>query len=121
MLASINGVDITKHILASTYDVNNEEIYNEWEDGYYIKHRDYLRDKVTGAFNLKFLKGTTDYVDFISLIEGAKRNGIIPMKVFVSNLNTEKTIDAYYSFRPVVRKNFADKVYDQFTFYLEER
>lgn len=121
MLASINGTDITKHIIASTYNVNNIDDYNEWKDGWHRKHRDVIRERVIGSFDLKFLKGTNDYSDFVSLVERAKVNGSITMQVYVSNKNIEKTIDAYCDFAPTLRKNVGMKDHEQFTFALEER
>lgn len=121
MLASINGTDITKHIVASTYNVNSIEDYVTWKDGWRKKHKDVFRELAVGSFDLKFLKGTTDYADFVALVESAKVNGSIPMTVYVSNKNIEKSIDAYCDFTPTVRKNVGMKDHEQFTFVLEER
>lgn len=121
MLASIGGIDITKHIIASTYNVNSTEDCVTWKDGWRKKHKNVFREVVVGSFDLKFLKGTSDYTDFVDLIEGAKANGSISMTVYVSNKNSEKTIDAYCDFAPTVRKNVGAKEHEQFTFILEER
>ena len=121
MLASINGIDITKYIIASTYNVNNIDDYVEWKDAWHKKHRNIIRGRVSGSFDLKFLKGTTDYSDFVALIENSKVYGSLTMTVYVSNKNMEKSIDAYCDFAPTVRKSFDEKTHEQFTFVLEER
>ena len=121
MLALINGTDITKHIIASTYNVNCIDEYDEWKDGWHITHREFIRERVIGSFDLKFLKGTSDYANFVSLVENAKVNGCLSMNVYVSNKNIAKTIDAYCNYTPTLRKNVGVKEHEQFTFILEER
>ena len=122
MLAQINGFDFTPYIVTSTYEVNSEKEYHQWQDANYNYHKELKRKRVVGEFELKFPSdGNVTYTKFIDALRSAEAGERIDITLFVANENTIRTISAYYSFNPVLRKNYAGKkVYDSFAFNLEE-
>ena len=122
MLVTINGIDITKYITTASYEVNSENIYEEWQDADYVTHREIIREKVSGEFELKFPSdGGHAYAEFIELLKQNTASGKIPITVFVNNRNEYRTFNAYYEFAPTMRRNYMNrKVYENADFELEE-
>lgn len=52
MLAIIGSTDITKHIVADSYNIDAADVYEEWLDGNYRKHREVVRSRVSGSFSV---------------------------------------------------------------------
>lgn len=67
--------DYTSKIELPSYDVNYEDITEDWEDANYYTHRIIPRRKVVGKFNLWF-SNLEEYNTFMYLIQKSKeRNG----------------------------------------------
>ncbi len=108
MLYSINGIDITKNIITNSYSMNAEDVYEEWTDANYRKHREVIRQRVGGRFTLKFLTEET-YTDFVSLVANCKSaSGSVPVTAFVTNQNREVEAEMYIAFSPQVYKTKAN-------------
>lgn len=122
MVAKIIGFDFSPYIVTSTYEVNSEKEYYTWQDGNYSYHKELKRKRVVGEFEIKFpADGNVTYTKFIEALKSVEANEVIGITLFVTNENVERTIFAYYSFYPVLRKNYqGKKVYDSFKFELEE-
>lgn len=95
--------------------------YNEWMDANGVKHKDKVRDRIIGTFDLKF-RLESDYAAFIELIKeniiGANK---IEMYVYVNNKNEATVKNFYIDYKPVLFKNFGgNKCYKQFTFAIGE-
>ena len=120
MLIKIAGLDISKNIMTDSYDVNESNIYNSWEDGNWITHRDIVRTKISGKFILKY-NTEHEYMAFVEHVKANSNNGILPMTVYVNNINAEKDIMAFFEYMPSVRKDLKSKNFMTFEFALEER
>ena len=122
MLASINGTDITQYILAESYNVNQKNEFNEWTDANKVNHHDIIRTRVSGEFELQFKIGDeTPYNNFVTLIKNNTVSGVLPITVFVNNINETKAINAFYEYLPVMVKNVrSNKMYKSFKLSLEE-
>ena len=122
MLAEINGFDFTPFIIASTYDVNSTKEYFEWQDANYNNHKELKRTRVTGGFELRIpADGNITYSKFINALKTETICERVDIKLFVNNENEIRTISSYYSFKPILRKNYkGKKIYDSFRFELEE-
>lgn len=122
MLASINGTDITQYVLSESYKINQKNEYNEWTDANRVNHRDIIRTRVEGAFELQFKIGDEiPYNNFVALIKDNTVSGVLPITVFVNNINETKEINVFYEYLPVMVKNVrSNKYYKSFKLSLEE-
>jgi len=122
MLVKINDTDITQYILSETYDMNQSDVYVEWTDANYIDHRNIVRTRVEGKFEVKFLL-QRNYDSFVELINSNKTvGGYIPLTVYVNNQVTTKKIDAFCEFKPIILKDYGDgKIYKSFKIEVKER
>lgn len=85
-------IDITPYIEGMTYEVNNETVFDTWEDANYTTHYEVDRTRINGSF--KVLLYTREiYNIFVDLIQknmtsntsGGKKAGLVHMKVQVNN------------------------------------
>lgn len=53
-LFKINEKDFTNNILLPTYKVNKNGVYITWEDSQHKEHKKYVRDKISGDFQMYF-------------------------------------------------------------------
>lgn len=89
-------VDFTSHIVAPTYDVNYEDINEDWEDANYVTHRIVPRTKVKGSLELQFAS-KYDYNNFIRLLQLNSKingNGYTQLRLQVNN-NLEDSEDLF--------------------------
>ena len=121
-MASINGTDITQYILSESYNINQKNEYNEWTDANRVNHRDIIRTRISGEFELQFKIGDeTPYNNFVTLLKDNTASGVLPIAVFVNNINESKTINVFYEYLPVMAKNVrSNKTYKSFKLSLEE-
>lgn len=94
--------DYSNHVIAGTYEVNNEPQYTTWDDAGRIEHRFKQRDKVVGSFDM-FFRTASDYATFKSDLDANRSttNDSVNMTVKVNDLNQDKTINAFISFKLV--------------------
>ena len=124
LLVSINGIDLTPHIIAESYDINSYEEYAlEWTDANGVSHKHLLREKVKGKFTMKFLyDGGVSYKNFVNLIASNKVENRINIELYVNNLDKTKQINAYITFNPIVERSLTSgKRYKKFNVEVEER
>lgn len=121
MLVKIGTTDITRHIIAESYAVNEEDVYNEWTDANKVTHRDVVRQKIAGAFTLKF-NTEEEYSSFVNLIKTSRIAGcVLPMTVYVVNADENRETELIYSFQPRVAKSLPrGKTYQSFDFEVEQ-
>ena len=121
MLVKIGTTDITKHIIAESYDVNEEDVYNEWTDANKVKHRDVTRQKIVGTFTLKF-NTDKEYAYFVNLIKTSRTAArLLPMTVYVVNADENREVKMIYSFKPKVARSLTGgKTYQSFDFEVEQ-
>lgn len=75
-----------------------------------------------GEFELQFKIGDeTPYNDFVTLLMDNTVSSVLPITVFVNNINESKTINVFYEYLPVMVKNVrSNKYYKSFKLSLEE-
>lgn len=89
-LYTINWVDFTDCIKLPTYDVNSEDINEDWDDANYETHRIVTRKRISGKFEMIF-PTMTRYKEFLNYLELSKQlngSGIayVELKVHVNNV-----------------------------------
>lgn len=122
MLVSINGTDITSHILANSYEVNSKPIYKEWTDANYTIHRSRYRDRVSGKFDLKF-SNLADYQAFVELLDDNTigSNEII-LTVYVNNIDDTVTKTFFWNSEVKLSKAVNNtKRFEKFAFEITEK
>lgn len=121
MLAKINNTDITKWIITSTYEVNLEDVMNTWEDANKVTHRDIIRQKVKGRFDLSFAN-RAECEEFVKLIKDNRLpDKRLLMTLRALNENEERTVYVFYSLAPTLYKNRAKgKYWEIVTMEVEE-
>jgi len=68
--------DFTQNVELPSYDVNNEDVNEDWEDANYFTHRVRVRGKASGKLNLIFAD-LKSYNEFMLLLKRNKeRNGV---------------------------------------------
>lgn len=118
----INNVDYTKHITVPSWKVNSFDIYETWEDGNWVTHREKHRSKVKGTFTMYF-DDITEFDNFMNALQTQKTSeGYIIATVYVTNLNTTKSGNFYIDCDPANNKPLFDKTrHDGFDVTIEER
>lgn len=85
MVFKINLTDFSDHVIAGSYKVNSEPIYTEWTDANGTAHREKIRDKVSGSFDMWY-RTAEGYNGFVSTIsENTRLNLTLPLTVLVNN------------------------------------
>ena len=122
MLASINGTDISAYIQESTYKMNQENVYEEWEDASHYTHREQLRTRVVGSFELVFVQ-ESDLTSFLTLMNNnMDTNKRLTISVFVSNINAFNEYVMFADFESISDRSISNSYfYKRFSLALAER
>ena len=123
MVFAIGENDYSSKVMMDTFNVNQIDIYTQWEDANGRTHRDVYRKKIQGEFDM-MISNLTEYQAFISDCQHHTTNGgFIPCKVAVNNLNEENVLaDLFASYTPIrTRNSNYTKGYMSFTVTIEER
>lgn len=96
ILATIGGTNITKYIIKDSYEINNEPVYEAWQDGNFREHRIYTRNKIIGKFDVIFFDTNNGaYQSFLSTLASATSNHLTTMGLFVLNDSSFQALQAY--------------------------
>jgi hypothetical protein len=98
-LVVVNSTDITNYIIKDTYEVNSEPVYTSWEDGNYVEHRVYPRDKVRGSFEIITFGATprTAFVAFLNILKAATTNHVLTIGLYVQNEGVFRALNCFYT------------------------
>lgn len=101
MLFSIDGLDFTHCIKMGTYEVNKNDVYNEWTDGFGINHHDIYRTRIQGSFEMYFTN-ESEYYDFLNYVDVNKEaGGYLPVSLFINNKNDwENNVKIFLTMSP---------------------
>lgn len=122
ILASINGTDISNYIQESTYEINQRDVYKGWMDANYNIHREKIRTRVVGSFDLVFLT-ETDYTAFLTLLNtNTDASGMLTITLYVTNINASASYNVFFEFENNVNREIsANYFYKRCTMDIEER
>ena len=120
----INRTDISKHIVVGTYQINAQDVFEEWVDGNYNNRREVIRDRVAGTFEVYF-RNKDEYSEFVQLIEESKtEEGWMECEVAVNNRDKMYSNRAIYikKMEPMRDRAITGRDYfPQFEVEIEER
>lgn len=113
-LFKIGTTDLTRNIVQNTYAVNNLPIYKEYKDANEQTHRRFLRNKVSGTFEMVF-EDMTDFATFQSLVESSRSttNHSVTCTVYDNISGTTMTINAFLDYRLTAKQALDLKEYYQ--------
>lgn len=118
----VGSTDYSAHVIAGTYEVNNEPVLYEWTDARKILHSRKIRDKVVGSFDM-FFRTVTEYNAFKSVLDDAKSSTdeAYTLSVTVNDTAEQETITAKVSFKLVRNIDGAwNDYFERFTVNIEE-
>lgn len=123
MVFAIGENDYSDKVLMDTYNVNQIDVFTQWEDANGIMHRDVYRKKITGSFDMQISK-LSEYQTFIQDVQShIQDGGYVTCKVAVNNLNVENVqANLFIDYAPIrTRNSNYTKGYMSFTVTIEER
>lgn len=120
----LNDVDYSDHVIASEYNINFKNIYQEWTDGGQVKHRDIVAQKLVGTFQMYF-ETASELQTFVTALAGCKTSAnTYPVKLKANNnavASLQASRNVFIDFEPVRKRNPAwDDVFDIFEVTIEE-
>lgn len=91
----IGTTDLTSYVDIQNYNVNEEDVFEEWQDGNWITHRVSIRKRKAGTVVLGFKKAT-DFTTFVGLLTSQRNvNGYYPVTAYINNTGTTETFNAF--------------------------
>lgn len=121
MFKIANITEYGDKILLDTYNVNQIEVYTQWDDANGDHHRSIYKRRISGTFTMKFASAT-EYKAFLLDVKNNTRNGgSVPVRLFVNDLDEERTGYFFIDFQPVLsRNNNYTKGFLEFAVNIEE-
>ena len=120
MIFIVGTTDYSANVVSGSYKVNNDPVYNEWTDGNGIVHRQKVRDKVVGSFDM-FFRSLSDYNDFLTVLNNATSDEQTLLTVSVNNTGANKASCFFVSHDPVRNLDGSWSDYmEQFTLNITE-
>lgn len=96
--------DFSNKILRGTYNVQKKDVTFDWEDGNKVEHRDPLRTRVEGTFQM-FFADFDEYNDFLTEMAKVKTGTIYILTVYAINTNEAVVGNYFLDFAPELRQN----------------
>lgn len=91
----IGTTDLTDYADIQNFNINKQDVFQEWTDGNWIDHRDIVRTRIAGSFQLGF-KDSADWSAFLALLTSQKDEaGYYPVTTYVNNTGAAETINAF--------------------------
>lgn len=122
-LFKIGTTDLTGHVVQNTWKVNKLPVYKTYKDANEETHKRFLRDKVSGSFQLVF-KDLAEYAAFNTLIN-SKRSAssfTVPCTVYDNISGTQISINAFLDYDLTVKQSAGlDEYIEPFDVKIEEQ
>lgn len=122
MVFKIENIDLSAYVLAENYKVNSKDVTDTYEDARGRLHKQKIRSKIAGNFEMLFLK-KSDYDDFITILNTKKNvNGYYTCTVAVNNTNEIVTDGFFIDVEPSrTRASNGIHQFEKFKVQIEER
>lgn len=122
MFKIANNTEYGDKILMDTYNVNQIEVYTQWDDANGDHHRSIYKQRISGTFTMKFASSAEYKAFLLDKDLYTYTGGYVPVRLFVNNLDAEKTGNFFIDFQPVLtRNNNYTKGFLEFAVNIEER
>ncbi len=120
----LNTTDYSAHVVAESYAINYEDVYQEWTDGGQVKHRDVIGRKLRGTMQMYF-KSQSDLQTFLTALVNCKTTAsTYPVQLKANNDTVDSLVaskNVFLDFKPVRKRDatWAD-VFEVFEVTVEE-
>lgn len=120
----LNTTDYSAHVVAESYAINYEDVYQEWIDGGQVKHRDVIGRKLRGTMQMYF-KSQSDLQTFLTALANCKTTAsTYPVQLKANNDTVDSLVaskNVFLDFKPVRKRDatWAD-VFEVFEVTVEE-
>ncbi|MBP3753597.1 MAG: hypothetical protein J6I66_01925 [Lachnospiraceae bacterium] len=117
----IGETDYSDHVIAGSYKVNNVPVTEDWTDAAGVIHRQKIRDKIIGTFDMWF-RTKNEYNLFLECIsQNRQPNLTCSVTVEVNNAGDSYTGDFFINHETVRNRDGAWKDYmEVFTVNIEQ-
>lgn len=114
--------DFSDHVIAGSYSVNSQDVYKSWTDINGEEHRDKIRDRITGSFDMYF-GNIEEYEDFIGKLEAAKQSNLSYEVALCDNRTNElKVRPVFISFQLTRNRDGSwNDLYERFKVNVQEK
>jgi hypothetical protein len=122
-LLKISDTDLTGHVVQNTYDVNEQPVFKTYKDANEETHKRWLRDKISGSFQMVF-SDIDEYLSFKALLDEntSQSNHTVSCTVYDNKSGAQKTINAFWDFSVTIKQTAGLKEYvEPFEVQLEEQ
>ncbi len=122
-LFKIGTTDLTGNVVQNTWNVNNLPVYKEYKDANEETHRRFLRNKISGKFEMVF-PDVAGYLSFKNLLENNRSasNHTVACTVYDNMSGTQVTISAFIDYELSVMQTVGLHEYmDPFEVEIEEQ
>lgn len=100
-LFTLDGTDYTNNIINGTYDVSQNDVYEEWTDANHVIHQHTMRTRYEGQFTMRF-RTLASYEAFVADMAAHKTAGNkYTVTVWANNTLTSKEVEAFMEWHPV--------------------
>lgn len=100
--------DLTPYMDYQKYSMNDVPVYQTWTDGNMIEHRNSIRTRIEGSFQLIYTS-TADFNSFLTLMSSAiQSNGYYSVSAYVQNTNSTESFEAFIEYDSESRFDFTN-------------
>lgn len=122
VIFKVNNIDYSSNVVAKDYKVNYEDVFQEWIDGGQVKHKDIIRRRLVGTFNMYFEDATSLEVFLTALSTSKTTASTYPVMLKANNdsVGILKSTYVFLSLKPVRKHIGGDDAFDVFEVTIEE-
>lgn len=122
IMFKLGAHDYSDHVIAGSYQVNQQDVYKSWNDITGVEHREPIRTKLVGSFDMYF-KNIEEYDEFQAVLKNAKQpDTSFRIAICDNTSNQLKVIDAYLTFQLTRnRDGFWNDKYERFKVNVQEK
>jgi len=119
---TIGGTDLTPDMDYQNYEMNAEDVYESWVDGYGVEHRNTYRTKITGEFKVGF-KSDSEMTAFKTLLANSiNTDGYYPVTAYVQNTGMVESFGAFIETEAETKWDFVNsRVWHEVTCNVTQR
>ena len=106
ILFKVDTVDYTKNIVQNTWNVNKLPVYKTYKDANEETHRRFLRNKISGKFQMAF-SSIADYASFKAVLDSKRSatNFTLPCTVYDNISGSTITINAFIDYDLTIKQS----------------
>lgn len=121
IMFKIGAGDYSDRVIAGSYNVNSQNVYKSWQDINGVEHREKIRDKIVGSFDMYF-PTIDEYDAFRAVLDSVRKEDLSYTITVVDNIKNEvKTIDAFITFQLTRNRLGWNDIYERFKLNIQER